>query len=51
MKVKLGFTLLVLCMLIVTACSSSTSSGAKKEGGAEKLDIFLGGLEQVKRTD
>ncbi|MFP3841235.1 ABC transporter substrate-binding protein [Bacillus safensis] len=40
MKVKLGFTLLALCMLIVTACSSSTNSEAKKEGGTEKLEIF-----------
>ncbi|MCY7518113.1 carbohydrate ABC transporter substrate-binding protein, partial [Bacillus safensis] len=40
MKFKLGFTLLALCMLIVTACSSSTNSEAKKEGGAEKLEIF-----------
>ncbi|MBC5918265.1 carbohydrate ABC transporter substrate-binding protein, partial [Bacillus pumilus] len=40
MKVKLGFTLLALCMLIITACSSTTNSDAKKEDGAEKLDIF-----------
>ena len=40
MKFKIGFTLLALCMLVVSACSSSTNSDAKKEGGAEKLEVF-----------
>ena len=39
MKFKLGFTLLALCMLIVTACSSSTNSEAKRRRSG-KLEIF-----------
>ncbi|BBP92709.1 hypothetical protein BsIDN1_63270 [Bacillus safensis] len=41
MKFKLGFTLLALCMLIVTACSSSTNSEAKKRRSREARNFFL----------
>ncbi|MGE6630267.1 ABC transporter substrate-binding protein [Bacillus sp. NPDC077027] len=40
MKFKLGFILLTLCMLIVSACSSSANSDAKKESASGKLEIF-----------